>query len=666
MKTLRIRFLWALLLPVSIQAATLTADQVSKKYGKINPEEMSMTEYAADTSADAVVLYQRSSTYFDYNMTSGFKRICDFSRRIKVLKQNGTNEANISLTYYYNTNSDREVVSGLDAFAYNMENGKMVKTKMEKKYIFDEESSSNYHRIKFSIQNVKVGTVIEYKFSRSTDYVTSLPEWNIQQDIPVLNSLYEIRIPEYFVFSIEQKGYEWLDVSETSENQNLIVSSGSDGSNTVQCTNRIIKCTATDLPALKDEDYVWCLEDFLTGMRFELKGTNFPYSLYKSYSQTWDELDKTIKENTDFCANMKVSNPWKDEIKTLTASITEEKDKIEKIYEFVKKRVRWNEIYSFMGESPKEAAKNGTGNNAQINFLLMSALKDAGIKNYPILINRRSQGRLPLTHASLSKLNTFVTCAETSDGKRFFMDGSATYGGVNMLPTDLMVDKGRIFDIGSEEKWIDLSRINKNYRISNITATLDQNGLLKGTQSTMYTNQMAYRYKSAYAEAKDSMDFVEKTQNNMHANLDSLNITGKEPISTKVTEVMGFNKQIDVADRIYLNPMIFCHLTENDFTQTDRKLPVEFPYPYSCQIVTSIQMPEGYQVEELPKSVKISLDENKGSCQYMIVQEGNFIQMKYLFQLNQVIFPHLEYSTLRDFYGAAVNKNAEMVVLKKI
>jgi hypothetical protein len=401
-------------------------------------------------------------------------------------------------------------------------------------------------------------------------------------------------------------------------------------------------------------------------MRFELRGTNFPNSFYKSYSHTWDDLEKTIRDETDFCNNLKISNPWKDEIKTLTDTLSTEKEKIEKIYDFVKKHVRWDETYSFYGSNPKEASKKGIGNNAQINFLLMSALKDVDIKIYPILINRRSLGRLPLTCPSLNRLNTFIVCAETLDSAYYYMDGSATYGGVNMLPTDLMVDRGRVFDYNREDKWVDLSRMTKNFHISNIVATINKETMLVGRQTTILTNQLAYGYKKDYDKAKDSASYVESYQNALHVTIDTFMVTGREPVSNSVIETMSFFRQLEsTGDYLYINPMIFNHITTNNFTQADRKLPVEFSFPYAYQVITTLTIPDDYNVEEMPKSVKIKLGENKGSCQYFVTHNENTLQFKYLFSLNEIIYPFMDYPYLRDFFGEVVNKNLEMVVLKK-
>lgn len=652
---------------------TLTAlqsQEISLKYGKITADELNMRVYPKDTSAVAAVLYDNGYSAYEYTTTDGFKIWSEIYKKIKIFKQEGESQATITIPYYYKLASNRETFSNIEAISYNMENGKIVKTKLDKKYIFDEEVSKFMHQIKFSIPNVKVGSVIEFKYKRTSPNYYNLPDWQMQSDIPVLNSTYEVLIPEYFDFNTEIKGYENIKTVESDDTQQFNLGVKNDGSpNSVLSSSKNIKFTAVDIPALKkDESNVWCVEDFMSGIRFELKGTRFPNTFYKPYSQSWEDVEKYINDVSDLGTNLKMSDPYKKEIKKLTDSITDEKTKIELIYSFIKHHIRWNEKYSFFGNKAHEAVKNGTGDNGQINLVLLSALKDAGIKAYPILISRRSEGRLPFSFPSYDKLSTFLIAAVTADGKQhFYMDGSAVYGGLNMLPTNLLVDRGRIFDPTVTEKWVDLTNIAKNQHISFMLAQLDRNGVLSGKQTTIFTNQLAYAFKLSYFGSKDSLDFVDKLKTANQITVDSLKITGKETMSSSVNEVLDFTKKYDTdGDFIYINPLIFPHMIKNDFIQSERKLPVEFNYPYIYQISCTILLPENYKVEEIPKSIKMTLNNAQGKCIYQVQQDGNNLQVSYRFELNQTIFPQTDYAAIREFFGQVVTKNTEMIVLKKI
>lgn len=662
--------LLTVLLAFSIQlahAGSLSAYDVNQKWGKVSDEEMAMTVYPKDTSAKAVVLYQQRSSNFEYRSTSGFRINHFVTMRIKILRTEGKDEGTVIIPYYYRSGGDRETITGVEGWTYNLVDGKQVKTKLSKEYMFDEEINSRFHQLKFSFPDVKVGSVIEYKYMQSTDEVYYLPDWDIQRDIPVLNSAFKINIPEYFEHNIAVKGFELLDIKESSEGTQFNLGNDDGGSPVIiACRTRVIQCVAQDIPALRDEDYVWCLDDYLSGVRFELSGTRFPNTTYKPFTQSWSGLEKTIWEETDMPLFLKTPNPWKAETAKLIENVTNEKEKIDLLFDFVKKHVRWNENYALIGANPKEAVKSGIGSNAQINFLVMSVLRDAGLDTYPVLLSRRNNGRLPMTHPSITKLNTFVVAAVTKDSSIYYMDGSSKFGGINVLPPNLLVHNARVFDDRTSDKWVNLNKLEKNFEISNIQASIDKDGLFSGTRTTFYSNQLAYDYKSRFASAKDSVDFIKQIQNKHDVVIDSFNVVGKEPMSAKVEERMVFNKQLELSGSyIYVNPMVFKHMTENKFTQTERKLPIEFPYPVGYQTICSIQIPDDYQVEELPKSVKYVLTGNKAICQFLAQQTGNTVVFKYAFQVLQTIYPETDYSILQEFFGQAVAKNNEMLVLKK-
>lgn len=71
-----------------------------------------------------------------------------------------------------------------------------------------------------------------------------------------------------------------------------------------------------------------------------------------------------------------MNNPFKEEMTALHLEQMKGADeKICAIYTFLKNKVRWNEKYALYSKSPKQVLKEGTGSNADINFILISMLK---------------------------------------------------------------------------------------------------------------------------------------------------------------------------------------------------------------------------------------------------------------------------------------------------
>lgn len=93
-------FLFLLLPPVLAQQAEATFEP-SLKYGKPSDEELSMTTYAPDTAATALVLYSKCNARYDL-IANEFRLIYSYEVKIKVLKTDGTSSANINTPYYSN------------------------------------------------------------------------------------------------------------------------------------------------------------------------------------------------------------------------------------------------------------------------------------------------------------------------------------------------------------------------------------------------------------------------------------------------------------------------------------------------------------------------------------------------------------------------------------
>lgn len=175
------------------------------KYGKPTREELSMTTYTPDTTAAAICLLQQGKTDFVYH--DYFKLITERTYRIKILKPQGSDYANVTIPYYapVNSNNEPDRIDKLSASSYNLENGKTIKTELTEDLISDERVDQYVKLLKFSIPAVKVGTVIEYRYTHISNYL-EIPNWYMQKEIPVIYNQYTVTIPHVYVFNIETRG----------------------------------------------------------------------------------------------------------------------------------------------------------------------------------------------------------------------------------------------------------------------------------------------------------------------------------------------------------------------------------------------------------------------------------------------------------------------------
>jgi hypothetical protein len=91
-----------------------------------------MTVYAPDPEAAAVMLCHLTDVSYSL-IGDDFKVFYRIKGRVKVLKPEGRDAGDVTIVYHsaLEQRTRREIVAGLKATAYNMEGGKVVKTKME-------------------------------------------------------------------------------------------------------------------------------------------------------------------------------------------------------------------------------------------------------------------------------------------------------------------------------------------------------------------------------------------------------------------------------------------------------------------------------------------------------------------------------------------------------
>ena len=517
--TMKTALIWILLLLGCQGFAQQTATdsfKPSMKYGKPSEEELAMTIYAPDTSATAVVLYSKCEVRYDL-LANNFRILYNYEVKIKVLKSEGASYADIRIPYYSNESNAvitlKESISQLDASAYNMEGGEMVRTKMKRDLVFTERINKQYMQLKFSIPAVREGTVFEYKYQLSSDLYYSINLWEAQRDIPVIFTQYDITIPEYFKFNLDMRGPHPMASKDETSSLTFLLSLPGGQTEMLSCNGRHMIFTGEHLPALRPDNYVWCANDYMSSVYFELRGVDFPGSFYRSFTHTWEEIDQMLLQDEDFGAMLKMRNPYRDEMASLSLDqLPDRQNRIAAIYTFLKQKISWNGQYGLYGNEVKKAVKNGTGSNADINFILMSMLRDAQIPCYPAVMSRKDRGILPYSYPSIQKLNTFIVGIADTDSTLVFLDGSVINGYMNTLPPVLMVNRARLISETAGGRWMNLSKLGKNQIRATVRAQIHPDGQITGDRNAVYMGQYAANLRRRYYAAKDSTEYINQLE----------------------------------------------------------------------------------------------------------------------------------------------------------
>lgn len=662
MKVLRL----ILLSLLSWSSSMMTADTVvpNLKFGKPTDEEMRMTTYDKDPEAKAVVLCSLCDV--EYNFAgSDFKIIYRVQKRIKVLKPEGVECANLSVQYYnQGTTTGREDVS-ISATSYNLVDGKVEKSKMKSNLIFDELIDEDLYQKKFTVPQVKEGTVIEYEYTLMSSFYHFINDWYPQEDIPVAYARYELTIPEYFTFNVENTGSTGqLKEQRIGETMTFSVK----GESFQALANRYV-FEGRDFAAIRKEKFTWNTRDYQTKVFAELRGIRFPGQLYKDYTNRWENVDETLLTHQDFGRRMNEKSPFRDEL------LGQQIDKMEDIHERVvktilllKSKLKWNGEYRMLAKSPASILKKGNGTNADLNAILINMLSDVNVKAFPIVMSTREHGILPISFPSIKKLNTFIVGIPLADdNKMLYVDMSAEDGYLNVLPATLYSNKARMIVKGGMSQWVDLQDIAQSTTSSVVRAEILPNGVLKGECVNMQKGIMAADMRKEFRTAKDSATFVSDVEKRNGISIASYQMEGQRAFSETVKETISFVKKGDATpDHIYINPFPFKPVRENPFTAVARQLPIEFPFKLKDVTSVVLTIPDGWEVEEIPQSVSISAANNGVAAVLVSSVEGNQVNIHFKVDVKRIFYGVEEYADLKMMFDVLSERSKDMVVLKKV
>lgn len=656
------------LISILLLLCVYSGNAQNMKFGKPTVEELNMTTYDADTNASAVVLCD--ITKVDYTMDFfNFVVTYEVKKRIKILKDEGKEFANISISYIDSEREDlaKEEIHEFKATVYNIENGKVVKTKIGAEKLFKKRIDDESMTAQLAIPQVKTGSVIEYEYTLKSNLYYHIGDWTAQDEIPVAYASYRLEIPAIFVFNVEVVGKQHLSNSVTSGRLNFKTHTN-DMAPINHCNTNIYQFTGVNLPALEKDDYVWNIGDYATKVTTELKLINDPRGGSHEIRKTWEQIDETLLNHMDFGDRLFKQSKYHDElIASGIANLGSVKEKVTATYNFLKQRISWNGEYGLKIHSASDIIKKGSGTNADLNMMLINMLGDVGVQAVPVVLSTRRHGRLPKSYPSLSKLNTFIV-GIYDGGLLLYMDASAVDGYLNTLPPNFYVEQGRVIQKGQKGRWINLQNIGESITQINVNAKMLPNGEIKGERDILYMGNASLNERKLFREAPDSSMYIASKAEREGYDIISCNMEGHRTFAPEVREHMQFVSQAEAtADHIYYSPFTEVPIKSNPFIAEDRTLPVEFSYRQSYSMNIHLSLPDGWQMEEIPQNANITTYDRSITCQiaYEKVDEKS-LNIQYQFRLARLNYDSKQYPTIKQLYDLLVNRNKDVIVLKKI
>jgi hypothetical protein len=622
----------------------------SFKPGIVTKEELLEKVHPLDSSASSAILYKLGRTYFS-TQNDVWSLITEVTVRLKIYSKEGYKHAGTEIPY--STLGTPIKISVTNAYTYNLSGSEIIKTSLKPEGDFTVKINDSYSKRKIIMPDVKEGSIIEYTYTINNPGY-NISDWHFQYDIPVNYIEYSITTPQYFTYNRYITGYVTIDKANTIINH-------PEGTRYEEYTDVF---SAKNVKALKDEEYVNNIENYTAILKHELSATNF-YSVQK-YSTDWTSLCKRIYEKDNFGRELKAGSYFKQDIESLLAGAVTAEEKRNRIFYYVRDRMRWNKVEGPACEyGPKEAYTIKTGNVSDINLMLTAMLREAGLEANPVLVSTRDNG--VALFPSYIAYNYVIAGVETDNGI-VLLDATSKFSEPDILPLRVLNWQGRMIRENGTTKEVDLMPKKNSKRAISVAAAIDKDGIATGKVRNQRSDYYAYVFRENYAGTKED-SYIENVEKNIQGlEIGAYKRTANNETEKPVTEEYDFtHKALSdvIGDKIYLNPMLFFTASKNPFTADEREFPVDFGYPWQDRYMINIKLPEGYVVESLPTPLTVTLQENIGSFKYNVVSQNNTLQISVAFDINYPNVSQDYYKSLRDFYRKMTDKQNEKIVLKK-
>ncbi len=634
----------------------------SKEFGKIGQSEVDLKEYALDKDAEAVVLFDIGKSRFEQT-ENFFDIVFEKATRIKILSEAGIKWAEIEIPFA-KEGDIYEKVYDIEAVSYNFENGNLNKTILDASNIYDEKINEYWKVKKFAIPNVKVGSIIEYRYKIKSKNKFNLRDWEFQWKIPVVYSEYITKMIPFLEYTFMLQGSNKFDIQESYEDKGIPryygPPRGTNGDNSFY--DMVYKFGMKNVPAFGDEEFITSINDYIIKVDFQLSKIYRMNGSSTEFISTWEELAKDLLKNWDF--GKYISKSKKMASKLLNIKELSKKSKEERfnaILDYVKNNYNWNYTYGkFATKKPKELIKDKIGNCADINLFTIGLLQKVGIDAYPVILSTRGHGKIRTNYPFSHYFNYVVILAEFDD-RVVLSDATEVLNRNDRIPPRCLNDKGLIVKKG-DVNWAVLDCQFKSEATTYMQMDIKKNNI------AVDLLKMGTGYEGMFLR-KIYGDDIKKIKKKVAINnyiVDQASIKVKNYLDKTKSYRLRYSFTTTpeiVNSKIYISPFLHEPITVNPLKQKERKYPIDMIYPKKQVYNTTITLPEGYQIDFIPENLKINNE--LFELNYSTEKYNDNLQIVFYYYFKKPIYSSENYSKIKSYFDQIVKKGNEKIVLKK-
>lgn len=627
-------------------------------YGKISP-----ADFKVDSPHDAIVLNEYGNASIILSHDNDLVLNYYYHTKIKVLTNNGLNEANFTIPLH-RSGTQREVIASIKGTTYNLENDKVIEVDLPKSSIITEKSSENVSLTKIALSNVKEGSIIELRYTVQSPYLYNLQSWSFQSDIPKIRSEFITEIPEICTYNVNLRGGMPLSTRKVESYDTRMET----GVGSVRGSKIIY--VMENVPAFEEEEYMTSSENYKSILTFELAQYSIPFGKSYNFSRTWTDVETQLLDSENFGKELRTKNLFKQE---LLSQLINPKDtdlhKAQKVYSYIQQQIKWDKATGlFTKEGIKSALEKRSGNVADINLALVNALQSLGLQASPVILSTRKNGIPSFFHPTVSNYN-YVIAHLLVDSIPYLLDATDPNLPFGLLPLHCINYQGRLI-AKNLSKSIPLEAAYSSSTSHMFTGNIDEDGSLTGKLQILRFGYSALNKRNEFKNFSSQEEYFESIEEkNNHIQFVSKSVENLNELENYLTEnyeikIDNFAHKSDGS--LSFNPFFIDKTIRNPFNLDNRSYPVDLGSKIEEKFSFNINIPTNYALVHKPKNTNMALPNRDARYLYIITNEPETLDIQTATQLNKALFMPEEYLDLKEFYSRIIqSQKVDISLVKK-
>lgn len=653
------KYLFIVVLVVFFLYSPIVIFAAKDDWKAIEPAHLALKAPLVEKDADAEAIFWEVRVQ-DQDDGFGVRTVLNHYLRIKVFTERGRDEQSKIDIPYFGDYKIKDIA------------GRTIKpdgsiVELKKDAIFDRTIiNSRGIKIKaksFAMPAVEPGVIIEYRWKEIRDgEISFYVHLDFQRDIPVQ----EVK---YFIKPYSAPGFSYGMRLRNFNCPSLPLNKEKDGFSST---------TLNNVPAFREEPYMppedsirpWILVYYIEDKE------SSPDIFWQNYGK---EVFENVKEFT------KVNDDVRKSLSNIISPSDSPKDKVDKIFEFCRTKIR-NSRYVELTEneknkvknsrSPAETLKIGAGTSGDILYLFAAMANAAGFDSR---IARSANREKIFFNRNFT--NPFfmrgTLVAVQIEGQWVFYDPANIYLPKGMLDwreegqETLISDSKQPFFVKTNLSDVDKSLVKRTAKLR-----INEEGNLEGDIKVEYTGHFDLEYKDSYDKdspneeeniLKESIKGRLPNAEISNVKIENFDVVGKPYTYSYQIKVPGYCQK--TGKRLFLQPSYFQNGVEAMFSASERKHPIYFNFPWSEVDSVSINLPQGYELENPSVPPPLTIPDIGGFKVRIQISEDKkvlFFTRNFSFGTGGALYyPQNNYAQVKGIFNTIQERDKHTLTLKQ-